>query len=273
MTREAFFLQAEVGQRFCVLHLPDAKRVLQGAIVYLHPFAEEMNRSRRIAAEQSTAFVNAGYAVLQVDLYGCGDSSGDFEDATWAAWVEDGRMACEFLAQRFPAPLWLWGLRSGALLAGEVAREIDYAAGLLLWQPWLSGKQGLQQFLRIAMAAELLDGDHKAAADRLRDRLNRGESIEVSGYTLSSTMARGLEKAELLQPGPGVRFEWLEFSTRPQAELSPGAKAMIDRWQTAGHLGRGRVAPSVSFWQTLDAAVCPALTELSVSALGGTSCS
>lgn len=273
MKREAFFLQVEVGQRFCVLHLPDAKQVLQGAIVYLHPFAEEMNRSRRPVAEQSTAFANAGYAVLQVDLYGCGDSSGDFGDATWAAWVEDGRRACEFLAQRCPAPLWLWGLRSGALLAGEVARRIDCSASLLLWQPWLSGKQGLQQFLRIGMAAELLDGNHKAAADRLRDRLKRGESIEVSGYELSSAMARGMEKAELLPPGPGARFEWLEFSTRPEAELSPGAKSMIERWQTAGHLGQGRVVPSVSFWQAPDAAVCPALTELSVSALGGTSCS
>lgn len=270
MTREAFFLQAEVGQRFCLLHLPDATKALEGAIVYLHPFAEEMNCSRRIVAEQSAAFADAGYAVLQVDLYGCGDSSGDFEDATWAAWVEDGRMACEFLAQRCPAPLWLWGVRSGALLAGEVARRIEGSAGLLLWQPWLSGKQGLQQFLRIGMAAELLDGNHKSVADRLRDRLDRNESVEVSGYMLSSTMARGLEKAELLPPGPGARFEWLEFSSRAQAELSPAAKAMIDRWRAAGHQGQGRVAAGAPFWQARDAAVCSGLFELGISALRGT---
>lgn len=269
MTREAFFLQAEVGQRFCLLHLPDAAQTLQGAIVYLHPFAEEMNRSRRIVAEQSSAFAKAGYAVLQIDLFGCGDSSGDFEDATWAAWVEDGRMACEFFTQRYPAPLWLWGLRSGALLAGEVASRIDCSAGLLLWQPWLSGKQGLQQFLRVGMAAELLEGNQKAAADRLRDRLARGESVEVAGYMLSSTMARGLEQAELLPPGPGARFEWLEFSTRPQAELSPGAKAMIDRWRTAGNQGQGRVWTSVPFWQTSDAAMCSGIFELGFSALRG----
>lgn len=47
----------------------------RGSIVYIHPFAEEMNKSRRMAALQARALTLAGFAVLQLDLIGCGDEA------------------------------------------------------------------------------------------------------------------------------------------------------------------------------------------------------
>ena len=38
---EAFFLPAEPGERFCLAHVPAGAP--RGAIVYVHPFAEEMH--------------------------------------------------------------------------------------------------------------------------------------------------------------------------------------------------------------------------------------
>ena len=40
-------------------------------------WAEEMNKARRMAALQARLLAENGYAVLQIDLHGCGDSSGD----------------------------------------------------------------------------------------------------------------------------------------------------------------------------------------------------
>ena len=79
----AFFLPATPGHRFCIYHRP-AEGGAGGGIVYAHPFGEEMNKARRMAALQSRRLAAAGYAVLQIDLFGCGDSSGDFADARWA---------------------------------------------------------------------------------------------------------------------------------------------------------------------------------------------
>jgi len=79
---EPFFLPASRGERFCIFH--PAAGALRGAVLYLHPFAEEMNKSRRMAALQSRMLAARGIAVLQIDLFGCGDSSGDFGDASWA---------------------------------------------------------------------------------------------------------------------------------------------------------------------------------------------
>src|SRR5690242_11050763 len=125
---EAFFLPAAAGQRFCLYHRAAAGIPERGAVVFVHPFAEEMNKCRRMAALQSRALAAAGYTVLQMDLLGCGDSSGDFADATWEAWVDDVGLACTWLWQRSAAPLWLWGLRGGCLLAAAAARELGEKA-------------------------------------------------------------------------------------------------------------------------------------------------
>jgi uncharacterized protein len=267
MPRQAFFLPAASGQRFCLLHLPDPPRPAHGAIVYLHPFAEELNRSRRMAAAQASAFARAGFAVLQIDLHGCGDSSGDFADATWSSWLDDGRLAAQELLKRCPAPLWWWGLRSGGLLASVLAQSCAEPAGLLLWQPWSNGKQGLQQFLRIGMAAELASGSGKEAAQGLRSRLAAGDPVEVAGYTLSPTLADQLESATLLPPPAGSRFAWMEFSARPEPTLSPAAEAMSRQWQLAGATGQAIVLPAQAFWLNADTPVDNALLEATVSAL------
>jgi hypothetical protein len=46
---EVFFLPVEPGQRFAIFH-PAATPKPRGAVLYAHPFAEEMNKSRRMAA-------------------------------------------------------------------------------------------------------------------------------------------------------------------------------------------------------------------------------
>lgn len=85
--REAFFLETPGGARFCLLSRPIAEA--KGGVLFVPPFAEELNKSRRMVAEAVRAFVEAGWAVLQLDLKGCGDSAGDFGDAAWADWLAD----------------------------------------------------------------------------------------------------------------------------------------------------------------------------------------
>jgi exosortase A-associated hydrolase 2 len=266
----AFVLPAADGQRLCIHH-PAAGQTARGAIVYLHPFAEEMNKSRRMAALQSRAMAAAGYEVLQIDLLGCGDSSGDFGDATWAAWLEDAKRAIAWLRQRCSAPLWLWGLRTGALLAAEAARRTREPAGLLLWNPVVSGKQYLQQFLRLKLASEALAGDGKGAMAAMRQSLAAGAGVEVAGYRLSSTLAAEIEALELTA-GPAVRaLRWLETSSRSDPTLTPATQACVDRLRRSCADVRALAVNGPAFWQTTEIEeapelVCATLEELAASA-------
>ena len=261
---EAFFLPAgaaqttQSGQRFCLFYPAESGAsgdAARGLVLYIHPFAEEMNKARRMAALQSRALAQAGYAVLQIDLLGCGDSSGDFGDATWQGWVRDVVQGCHWLrkqsntpgADSGQLPLWLWGLRAGCLLAVEAARQLGAPSNFLFWQPPAAGKPLLQQFLRLKVAGDLLGGQAKGVMEGLRQQLAAGSPAEIAGYLLLPGLATGLEQATLAPPArlsPAQRLEWFEVSTREDASLIPISTQTIVQWQQAGfkvgsHVVRG----------------------------------
>lgn len=261
------------GQRFCLFH-PAHGGTARGAVVYVHPFTEEMNKSRRMAALQSRALAEAGYAVLQVDLLGCGDSSGDFGDATWQAWVNDVVRASHWIRQRNAAPLWLWGLRSGCLLAAEAARQIDTPCNFIFWSPTPSGKAHLQQFLRLKAAADMLGGNAKGVTEALRQQLAAGEAVEIAGYALSPGLAHGMEQAVLAPPAASLpsmaqpgRVEWFEMSTREDATLNPVAQKTFTQWEQSGFAARSHIVPGPSFWQTTEIEDAPALLSATLVAV------
>ncbi|MDE2399136.1 MAG: hydrolase 2, exosortase A system-associated [Burkholderiales bacterium] len=266
---DPFFLaDGSGGQRLCLYHRPPSGAA-SGIVVYVHPFAEEMNKSRHMAAQQARALAAAGHAVLQVDLLGCGDSSGDFGDASWAAWVADVVRVAAWLRERHAdAPLWLWGLRAGCLIAAEAARQIDAPCHFLFWQPLNSGKAGLQQFLRLKAAADLLDAGAKGVVAGLRAQLAEGRPVDVAGYALAPDLASGFERAVLQPPKPGPgRVEWFELGAAAQPELSPAAALGAAAWRKAGYDVRQAALQGPAFWQTQEIEQAPALIAATSAAL------
>ena len=258
---EAFFLPVDGSERFCLLHPPQDG--LRGSIVYLHPFAEEMNRSRAVAARQARTFAAAGYAVLQIDLHGCGDSAGDFGDASWERWRADAHAAVRLLKARFEAPLCLWGLRSGALLAAEVASELNTDAALLLWQPVLSGKQHLQQFLRLSLAADMLEGKAQGGTESLLAQLEAGQPVEVAGYTVAPGLASGLAASALTQPAAGRRMNCIEL-VPGGGDISPALRRFV-----ADGSATALACDDAQCWLTPGVLACPALESASLDAVRG----
>lgn len=238
-----------------------------GTVLYVHPFAEEMNKSRRMAALQARAMADSGYAVLQIDLLGCGDSSGEFGDANWETWIDDIVLAAGWLRRQLDAPLWLWGLRAGCLLAADAARRMDTRCNFLLWQPATNGKLVLQQFLRMKLASDMLAGNAKGAMDALRMQLAQGRTVELAGYALAPALAMGLECAMLQPPAQLARLEWLELSAREGATVSPAATASIARWQEAGWRVRCEVVNGPAFWQTTEIEEAPDLIRATLAAM------
>lgn len=255
---EAFFLSFAQGQRFCVFHHANGV-VPRGLVLYVHPFAEEMNKSRRIAAVQARALASAGYMVLQLDLLGCGDSSGDFGDAGWLAWVDDVVQASAWLRQRATAsgatidsaPLCLWGLRAGTLLCCQAATQIDEPCNFLFWQPPASGKQLLRQFLRLRLAADLLERRETGELHEARAPLEPENPVEVAGYTITRDMASGFENAILKPPAKREtpqRLLWLEISALDPSGLQNRNVDALLAWEMAGYIVERCAIAGDAFW-------------------------
>jgi len=263
---EPFFLDSPRGPLFC-LYLAPADQAANKGVLYLHPFAEEMHKSRRMAALQARALAHAGYAVLQVDLTGCGDSAGDFSDATWDAWRDDARLAHAWLTVKVAGPIILWGLRSGASLAVDIAPAFNNISRLLLWQPMVNGDQFLNQFLRIKLASEMLsDGQAQTGTKDLRSQLAANESIEVGGYMLSPGMARDLAELKLGESHPACPVVWIEIGANPNENVAPAGQHIIAAWRNAGTRVHSQTVAGEPFWVTQEIAECPALVEATMQA-------
>lgn len=268
---QAFFLSAEShspreGQRFCLFHPPVGTPL--GRVLYLHPFAEELNTTRRVVAKQARALAAAGYAVLQIDLNGCGDSTGDFADATWTTWLEDARLAHGWLSQSASGPLWLWGMRSGALLATDLLNSLSEPAHLLLWQPAVTGQHVLQQFARLHAASQWL-GAGKADEQSPTQRLALGQPVDIAGYTISPELAAGMSQARLQPPSNGAvgRLVWMDIVKQANAASSPSSEREILVWQKAGWQTECKAVTAPSFWQTVSTEDAPALIHATLAAM------
>lgn len=212
---------------------------------------------------------SAGFDVLQIDLQGCGDSAGDFGDASWQSWLDDLVAGYNYLRSRSLAPLTLWGLRAGCLLLSELASKLPESANFVFWQPVVVGQQHWQQFMRLKMAGGLASGQSKAVGEKMRTQLAAGESVEIIGYTISSTLVNGLESAELLPPADGgATLVWLEISMREDLSISPASSRHIERWRTSGCKVLDKVVHGPSFWLTTEIEDAPNLIDATMAALG-----
>lgn len=278
-----FFQRYADGHRFCFFHAPaGVDGPARGCVLAVHAFAEEMNKTRAAAADGARALAAAGFAVLQIDLLGCGDSTGDFEDATWEGWLADLAHGWAWLQAHSPGPRWVWGTRFGALLADQFASCcVPAADGLLLWQPVVNGAQHLGQFLRLKTVNSLLREatiqPAASPADRVaqpspRADLAAGRAVEVAGYRLTPQLADAMEGARLGSPAAGAawtppRVRWFEVAAHPDASLNPVAAKLVDRWRAMGSDVAIAHVVGNAFWQTLEIERCDPLVDATVEAL------
>lgn len=262
---QAFFLNTSNGKRFCVFHSIDAKLKCRGAVLYVAPFGEEMNKSRRMIALQARNLAQHGYAVLILDLYGCGDSDGELKDASWTQWKDDLGAAFFWLRQQYDVPISLLGIRLGALLALDFTRDDKYDIHqLFLWQPVLNGQQFLTQFFRIKLANDIFNDStpNTGGTQAIRQLLNQGEIVEIGGYEISSNLSVDIDKLNAADFLPiQVPIYWFELQSDAKTILSPAKQKIIDYWQRQQVKVVLEQVSGAEFWMTQEISVCNELMQ------------
>jgi exosortase A-associated hydrolase 2 len=239
------------------------------AVLIAPPFAEEMNKSRRMLAEVGRALALRGMAAVLPDLGGTGDSSGEFRDAGWESWREDLLAAAAWSASEGWPVVALLAVRSGCILGAQAASGLP--AGLartVFWQPVADGERFLTQFLRLRVAAAAVAGGRESVA-LLRQQLSAGQSLEVAGYELSPRLAgelAGLRLAAHLTPALGA-LHWLEVGREPGAPLPEASQSVIAAARSAGVSVTARSVAGEPFWSSTEIVQIPELLQLTVQTL------
>lgn len=245
------------------------------AVVLVPPFAEEMNKSRHMYTVLAERLVECGFNVVLPDLYGTGDSEGDFGDATWQGWLDNLGQCVAHMRAQGVEEFSCVALRSGALLAVDYLLRCDLGLQrLVFWHPVIDGGSYLNQFLRLRLASSIVGGgENRETTKMLKEAFAAGSSVEVAGYALSPALANALE---------GIALKDVEISRLPhicwfdlvqsegQGPLLANQK-LIESWRAAGLSLEYRRVVGEPFWGSVEIVEVPELIQQTVECIRGCS--
>ncbi len=146
-------------------------------VILLHGFTSAKNRPHNLQA--AAAMREAGFATLRFDLYGHGESGGEFRNHTLYKWISNTMTVINWALEQGYDELYLSGHSQGGLVVALVAgMEADRIRGLILRAP---------AFLipRCAREGQMLGGTFDP--DHLPDEVNvikgkmlRGDYLRVA---------------------------------------------------------------------------------------------
>ena len=249
------FVDGAKGPLFVLVRQP-LRTTADSCVLVVPPFAEEMNKARRMVTVLSQGLASRGLATVIPDLYGTGDSAGDFADADWGCWLTDIERVSTWCRQRDLTLSGVLAIRLGAaLLAAAVSqRAMPAVRRTAPWQPVFDGPRFLTQFLRLRVAASMMERDRSESVPELRGRLKNGDALEVAGYALSGKLAAGLDAmappAQL--PQQMGRVQWIEVIRDSSAPLPTPAMNLIGRSRSGGVEVETRTFVGEPFWASTE---------------------
>lgn len=265
----AQFLDAPAGRTFVVLRQP--RQPGGAAVLVVPPFAEEMNKSRRMIAEVGQRLEGSGIGMLLVDLFGTGDSEGEFAQADWQRWKADLAAAVQWAAAEGAPIRGMLAIRLGCILGSEALAGIGHTVRrTVMWQPVVSGRRLLEQFLRLRVAASMMGGDSKETVAALRSRLKAGELLEVAGYEISGALADQLDAAELqtfLRSHLG-EVHWMEAVRSADTALPVPSGKAIDAARATGLEVTPHCVMGEPFWSSTEIVCLDAMVARTADVLG-----
>ncbi len=261
-----FFLDTDSGKYFCIYYPPYSSKPFNGTFLYIHPFGDEMNKTRHMVALQARALSNLGYGVLQIDLSGCGDSYGEFNESRWQTWKQDMLCALRWIKANNPSGhINLWGLRLGALLALDFVRDFNSdfdIQNIVLWQPILNGHAYVTQFLRMNLVNNLYSNDSQSprSVNELRELSSAGKILEVAGYEIAPELIAAIDHLKLSEMVVTKgETHWFDIVSDMAQSNTLAKNHVTAAWKKEnGHL---HVHPIIgpSFWATQEIVECPQL--------------
>ena len=187
-----FFFGHSPRQLYGAYHAPRHSAFRDSAVLFCSPIAQEYMRSHWMLRRLAEQLAGEGFHVLRFDYSCCGDSSGDFFDASVAQWLEDIYVAGdELLNTSGASQLSIVGLRFGATLAA-LSKGLPVNQ-LILADPVVEGSHYVDQLRR--MHVERL-------ADRHRYPVPRVEGVdfderEILGFWFSEALEQEIRRANL----------------------------------------------------------------------------
>lgn len=266
------FIKGKSGDLYTVYYPPKSTKQTPRHIIYIPPFSEEANRCRAMTSLQARTLAEKGIGVFVIDLFGTGDSAGNFVEGNWQLWQDNIITGLNWLKNKYGYDCdTLWGTRLGAMLAVDVALQLNSIKNLIFWQPVINGKNFFTQFLRIRIAAELGENTGTTSTTELRQQFEAGKSVEISGYEVSPDLAISIDKlkpSKLLSLND-VNINWFEIHSTAEIITPRTTQKALNECNKAGISITLHQVNGPAFWQLHERFLAPNLIEATTDVITG----
>lgn len=248
-TRHAYFIPSSCGALFA-LHYVASISQAKGTVLLIPPFGEELNKCCRMMHSMATTMSAQGYHCVLFDLYGTGDSSGEFFEATWSLWLSNIADMMRWTEQQGLSVTHFLGIRSGALLLGDYLARYPTASfkSLLLWQPMIEGREQVDFIQRLA---RLQTTPESSSSD---------EMLQVAGYRMAPDLLADLHKTRLIDLKlVGLRdIAWFDVVASEDSLCSEPISAILNHWKAHSSCTYHKIV-GAPFWNTQEIVTVPEL--------------
>ena len=187
-----------------VLEKPDDRDICP-LVILLHGFTSAKDRPHNILA--AAAMREAGYATLRFDLYGHGESGGEFRKHTLYKWISNTMAVIDDVRELGFTDLYLSGHSQGGLVAALVAgMEADRIRGLILRAPAFMIPQAARDGGLMGFS---FDPDH------IPDSMTVIKGLELDGNYIRVAQTIHAEEAADRYKGPALILHGDEDDTVP----------------------------------------------------------
>jgi exosortase A-associated hydrolase 2 len=230
-----------------------------------------MNKTRRTITELAKDLAQRGMASVCVDLFGTGDSEGEFAQSSWDGWIDDLASADDWTSRTHGLPVTgVVGIRLGCALAAQyAARRLRPLERWVFWQPVLDGARYMDQFLRLKLAASMLGEGQKQTVADLRREIAISGTLEVAGFELSASLLDAIDAVRLADHvDPRCPpLHWFELVRDSGAPPPVPALKLVERLHGEGRQIQLHTIASDPIWTSTEIVVSAELATATARAL------
>ena len=261
-----FLSSVQNSSLFLAHYIPDSGKAASNrkAVVFVPPFAEELNRSKRMFVLCARQLASAGLDAVCFDYAGTGDSYGNWGEFELSDWQANLTAVCDYLYNSGINDVSLVALRFGALVAAETISTGNVSiAKCVLWDPVENGEGFIRQLIRLKIAAAMAEEAKKISTKDVQAAIDQQGFVEIAGYSLSAPLIDSIKKLKLRDTIEAVvensSLYWVTLTGKNQASKSSFRPASLpeglEKQVSIQQIN------DVRFWMQQEVTVAPTLLQ------------
>ena len=233
------------------------------AVIFVPPFAEEMNRSKRMYVLCARLLADAGIHSLCFDFIGTGDSSGEWGDFNYSDW-KNNLIDVYRLAKKFAPKISLVTLRDSALISLNLIKQADIQIDkCVLWDPIDSGEVLIRQLVRMKIASAMAGDLKKITTKEVLESVEQSGFLEVGGYHVSSELINQIKAEKISDSIEAVlaltQMHWMTTGKSNSNDAMPICLSKLNLAESLLRQLTMHAVNDVKFWMQQEVTISPLL--------------